>query len=403
MILAALGGNTPHMQSAAILALSRLLYEQHTNPSSHDNDNALYELLPGILSTILLLAATPHREVCKAVVGFIRIGIVAYQELSEEQLQGVLNALCNPQHVHMGRFRNKIKIIVRILLRKYGSEAVLKCMEEQGDARLVKHVVKLANREARKKQQQKQQQQQDDHNQNTIGYDEMLDEDDHENDSLMGRTLVTGMTTKYSRKSSATKAAILAQANANVRIAETKDGNVLDLLDHNNDQSKQVRFADMEDDDEDGWSEDGAMEFDEDGRLVVVDEDDDVTLSTKKSKHLQGDVDDDDNDGGGGVKKRRRGNDNSSYQKNNKLEQAKQRRNDRHLSKNNNTLKSKALGAAYKSNKAGGDVKRKNQKFEPYAFMPLDGKKYTKKFRRGTVQQMETVVRGKKQSQKRKR
>ena len=122
----------------------------------------------------------------------------------------------------------------------------------------------------------------------------MLDEDDHENDSLMGRTLVTGMTTKYSRKSSATKAAILAQANANVRIAETKDGNVLDLLDHNNDQSKQVRFADMEDDDdEDGWSEDGAMEFDEDGRLVVVDEDDDVTLSTKKSKHLQGDVDDD--------------------------------------------------------------------------------------------------------------
>merc|ERR1712070_600710 len=123
---------------------------------------------------------------------------------------------------------------------------------------------------------QKEQQQQDDHNQNTIGYDEMLDEDDHENDSLMGRTLVTGMTTKYSRKSSATKAAVLAQANANVRIAETKDGNVLDLLDH---------------DDEDGWSEDGAMEFDEDGRLVVVDEDDDVTLSTKKSKHLQGDVD----------------------------------------------------------------------------------------------------------------
>ena len=34
------------------------------------------------------------------------------------------------------------------------------------------------------------------------------------------------------------------------------------------------------------------------------------------------------------------------------------------------------------------------QKFEPYAYMPLDGKSYTKKNRRGAVEKMATVVRG---------
>jgi len=53
------------------------------------------------------------------------------------------------------------------------------------------------------------------------------------------------------------------------------------------------------------------------------------------------------------------------------------------------------LGSAYKSKKAGGDVKKKNQKFEPYAYVPLDGRNYTKKNRGKSVEQMATVVRQK--------
>ncbi|MEM1008894.1 MAG: hypothetical protein AAGJ35_07790 [Myxococcota bacterium] len=50
-------------------------------------------------------------------------------------------------------------------------------------------------------------------------------------------------------------------------------------------------------------------------------------------------------------------------------------------------------GAAFKSKKSGGGVK-KGQKFEPYANVPLDGKSYMKKNRRSALEKMTSVVRG---------
>jgi len=51
-----------------------------------------------------------------------------------------------------------------------------------------------------------------------------------------------------------------------------------------------------------------------------------------------------------------------------------------------------SLGSAYKAKNAGGDRKRKGQKYEPYVFVPLDAKSYTKKIRGKTVAEMESVV-----------
>ena len=58
-----------------------------------------------------------------------------------------------------------------------------------------------------------------------------------------------------------------------------------------------------------------------------------------------------------------------------------------------------SIGSAYKSKKAGGDVKKKGQKYEPYAYVPLNAKDYSKKNRSNAVSKMGTVVR----SNKRKR
>mmetsp|Transcript_14648 Transcript_14648/g.21870 ORF Transcript_14648/g.21870 Transcript_14648/m.21870 type:complete len:526 (+) Transcript_14648:126-1703(+) len=63
--------------------------------------------------------------------------------------------------------------------------------------------------------------------------------------------------------------------------------------------------------------------------------------------------------------------------------------------KQENKKRTKELGSAYKSKKAGGDVRKKEQKFEPYAFVPLEGRKYSKKIRAQTVDEMSTVVRQK--------
>jgi ribosomal RNA-processing protein 12 len=141
--------------------------------------------------------------------------------------------------------------------------------------------------------------------------------------------------------------------------------------------AKSVRFAEEFSDDSD--SDAGAMEFDDHGRLIVPD-DQEVTVSSRKLDPLQLDEDNDEIKAGG---KRR---------KLNKFESAKVDREEKQKGQKKKVVKS--LGEAYKSKKAGGDVMKKGQKFEPYAYMPLDGKSYTKKNRRGAVEKMATVVRG---------
>ena len=53
---------------------------------------------------------------------------------------------------------------------------------------------------------------------------------------------------------------------------------------------------------------------------------------------------------------------------------------------------SSAVAHSHKSKLARGDSKKKGQKFEPYTYMPLDGKCYSKKNRRNTVKQMDGVI-----------
>lgn len=55
-------------------------------------------------------------------------------------------------------------------------------------------------------------------------------------------------------------------------------------------------------------------------------------------------------------------------------------------------------GMEYRAKNAGGDVKRANQQFEPYAFIPLHGKLLSKKHREGAMKQYKSVV-GRKNSE----
>ena len=49
--------------------------------------------------------------------------------------------------------------------------------------------------------------------------------------------------------------------------------------------------------------------------------------------------------------------------------------------------------ATYTVRRSADDIKRKEQKYEPYAYVPLDGRNYSRKYRSSTVEQMSTVVR----------
>lgn len=361
-VAAAVGSNTSHMRSAAVTALSRLVFE------TCSDDMEVQNILPALLKTVLILSDDPSREVTKSMVVFVRVSVSAASvEQLEPLLPDILNGLLK-YHRGKDRFREKIKIIIKKLVKYFGYETLMPFVPPS-DSRLLTHMRKLSEREQRRKLSRRHQQREE-----IRDYQAMEDSDEEDSDD--GRTLMTGMTkmsrmSRMSRVSNAktlkrrfAETASLAQstksgkARMTVRIKSDADGNVTDVKD-----LKSVRFSEVNDDDSDGED----MEFDASGKLVVHDmeeeapnqHDDSGTVFSSKSRRSVGD---------------------RSVRSQTSRKDAKRKSN------------SKALGAAYKAKKAGGDNKKKGQKFEPYAYMQLDGRKYSKKNRRQAVEQMSSVV-----------
>ena len=394
IILGALGGQTPQMRSAAVMALSRLVFEYARD------EQGVQELLPSLLQTIMVLFDENSREVIKSVIGFVRISVAALKPMQLEPLLPELLEGLFKYDKGRGRFRSKIKIILKKLVKIYGYEKLSPLVPE---SRLVNHMRKMDERAKRRKEALKAQglETEDD-------FEGMMDTD--EDDSDDGRTLMTGVTgfTRMTAKSGKTlrtaaieksvamsrdtktmgskNTKLTAKLGKDVsngpRIQKEKNGEIFDLLDPR--MSKHVHFQDTNDGDSDFDDDDdqsGIMEFDDKGRLVVHADD--------HQTHVDVDINDDEDDDiensqiKRGVKR----------MKLSKFEDAKLARDKSNATKSKKKKNNiKALGSAYKSKKSGGDVKRKGQKFEPYAYVPLDGKSYTKKNRGLAVNQMETVV-----------
>jgi ribosomal RNA-processing protein 12 len=192
------------------------------------------------------------------------------------------------------------------------------------------------------------------------------------NSKRSSKTAATGMTSKSKLP-----------VHPSLRLPSESNGEIVDLLSSN--ISKKVQFQsqydnDGDSDDNDDDDDDSAeMMFDDDGKLVVRDDDDDrksTTVEMDEIIPMQGHN-----------KRRRLMSSSSSLHSKGQSSQGSKPK------KKNSNKNVPSIGASYQSKKAGGDVKKKGQIYEPYAYMPLDGRAYTKKHRRTTVEQMATVVR----------
>jgi len=400
IILGALGGQTPQMRSAAVMALSRLVFEY-----ARDDDD-VQELLPSLLQTVMVLFDENSREVIKSVIGFVRISVAAMKSWQLEPLLADLLEGLFKYDKGKGRFRSKIKIILKKLVKIYGYEKLSPLVPE---GRLVNHMRKMDERAKRRKEALKAQGLEAESD-----FEGMMDSD--EDDSDDGRTLMTGVTgfTKMTAKSGKTlrtaameKTIAKSRATKSVmstttsgtklggsgdgggpRIQKERNGEIFDLLDPR--MSKHVHFQETQGDNDNDFDDDdddsGIMEFDDKGRLVI--HDDEYTSSSKINKN-EDTFDDDDEDDDIENAQIKRGGKRMKMSKFEDAKLAKAKANKQRSQKKQNV---KSLGSEYKSKKAGGDVKKKGQKYEPYAFVPLDGKSYTKKNRRKAVDQMGTVV-----------
>jgi ribosomal RNA-processing protein 12 len=379
-VTAALGAETPHMRSASVMALSRIVFEFGWG------NEQLQPLLPSLLKTVLVLIDENSREVIKSVVGFIRISVAAIPPAYLEPLLPDLIDGLMKYHKAKDRFRAKIKIILKKLVRLFGYDALLPFVPES-ETRLLTHMRKLDERQKRRKAALRAEGRPD-----SANFEDMVDSD--EDDSDDGKTLMTGAT-GFSRMTgrSATASKVGGDRSAAsratrtlggssvatgkstrksdpIRLPDETDGEVVDML--SSGVRKRVKFADDKMDDSE--SDDGVMEFDDDGRLLVRDDMDDGTTRADDYKADHGSV--------AAAQDGRR---------TSKFETEKAKRAE--TIKKQGGKRGRDLGSSYKSKKAGGDVQRKGQKFEPYAYVPLDGRSYSKKNRRAAVDQMSSVVR----------
>jgi ribosomal RNA-processing protein 12 len=376
VVAAAIGAKSPHMRSAAVTALSRLVFEL----SSEDHE--VQDMLPLLLKTVLLLSDDPSREVTKSMVIFVRISVaVATPEQLQPLLPEILNGLLK-YHRGKDRFRAKIKIVIKKLVKSFGFD-VLTPYVPLSDSRLLTHMRKLSEREHRRKDARLTQRRE------TTEYDAMVDYDEEDSDD--GNTLVTGMSrkSKLSRVTGRTGGQSLKRSLADpeslarstksgkaavvtLRVRNDQDGHVLDVKELT---SKSVRFAEATSDDSES---DGDLEFDASGKLVVPDVDDKLSVQNNNDADTM-----------------------MSY-KTKQSTASSTIRGDSSTSRNNAKKASSARpGSVYKAKGAGGDVKRKGQKYEPYAYVQLDGRNYSKKNRRQAVEKMGSVVQRGNKRQKR--
>ncbi|KAE8232178.1 hypothetical protein CF326_g2800 [Tilletia indica] len=144
MVSAGLAGTSPHMISATITALSRLVYEFHAELPK--------ETLDELLSTLLVFLASANREIVKSSLGLVKVVIVAFpSELVDAHLPQLVDLLLNGKSAqHKQHFKSKLRHIMERLMRKFGNERIEKLADEE-NRKLIVNIRKRKERAKRRK------------------------------------------------------------------------------------------------------------------------------------------------------------------------------------------------------------------------------------------------------------
>ncbi|TQV91692.1 90S preribosome component RRP12 [Cordyceps javanica] len=143
MVSAGLAGSTPHMISASITAISRLLYEYR---------GALCEqTLSDLVQTMDLFLTSNNREIVKSCLGFVKVCVIGLPvELMLPRLATLVPNLLVWSHEHKGHFKAKVKHILERMVRRFGYDAIHQNCPE-ADRKLIVNIRKSKERAKKKK------------------------------------------------------------------------------------------------------------------------------------------------------------------------------------------------------------------------------------------------------------
>lgn len=142
MVSAGLVGSTPHMVSASITALTRILYEyvQELSPA----------VTQDLVQTMDLFLTSKNREIVRSVLGFVKVTIISLPEdIVTARLPTLIPGLMSWSKEHKAHFRAKVKHIIERAMRRFGAPLIESCCPEE-DKKLVQNIRKMRERRKRK-------------------------------------------------------------------------------------------------------------------------------------------------------------------------------------------------------------------------------------------------------------
>uniref|UniRef100_A0A060TIG9 ARAD1D46442p n=1 Tax=Blastobotrys adeninivorans TaxID=409370 RepID=A0A060TIG9_BLAAD len=143
MTSAGLAGDSAHMISASIVALSRVIFEFRNQIST--------EFLANLSSTVEVFLEHNNREIVKSTLGFVKITAVSLPvEIVEPQLKSLIEHLLVWSHEHKAHFRAKVKHIIERLMRRFGYDKIAQVFPE-ADMKLLTNIRKSKERAKRQK------------------------------------------------------------------------------------------------------------------------------------------------------------------------------------------------------------------------------------------------------------
>ncbi|KAL6717535.1 pre-rRNA processing protein [Lecanora helva] len=143
MVSAGLVGSTPHMISASITALTRILYE-YASQLPHG-------VIKDLVETMDLFLTSANREIVRSVLGFVKVAIISLpEEIITPKLATLIPGLMSWSREHKAQFRAKVKHILERAIRRFGYPAIeTHCPDD--DKKFINNIRKAKDRRKRHK------------------------------------------------------------------------------------------------------------------------------------------------------------------------------------------------------------------------------------------------------------
>ena len=147
MVSAGLAGSAPHMVSASITALTRIMWQF--------KDDVDQDLLSELVATLDLFLTSKNKEIVRSVLGFIKVCVISLpKEMMEPRFKTLIPNLMVWSHEHKAHFKAKVKHIIERLIRRFGVP-VVECYTPEEDKKLITNIRKTRERRKRKKDEAK--------------------------------------------------------------------------------------------------------------------------------------------------------------------------------------------------------------------------------------------------------